>query len=161
MARMRVRAWLFAAAGVVAAAVFGGVMGPAPASPFYGPLAVAAAGDGGPPGVTVPREVTGTLRTTVDCVTLATGDGEALLVWPAGRARWHPHHALITVQRPGGGIAVLSAGDRVLIAGEESRADAGGLEADEWVAAVAWASPPGEGCVGARRLWVGDVVRLP
>lgn len=153
------------AAGLVAISAFGAVMGPAPARPVHGPLATASAAAEEPIGVTVPRTVTGTLRVTAGCAVLRTDDGaagvgEALLVWPAGSTRWHPRQGLVTVDRPGGGVAILGSGDRVWVAGGESRDGGGGLPAGEWEAEVDWVSPPADGCVGDRRVWVADITAV-
>lgn len=161
MRRVSLRRVLAAAAGVVAVATFGAVMGPAPASAVHGPLATVPAAEGERAAQAVPRAVAGTLRLVDGCVLLARDDGgPALVVWPAERTRWHPRQGWITVERPGGAVAILAPGDRVSVLGTASRDGAEGRAGEDWADDVAWTSAPADVCVEERPLWVADVVSL-
>jgi hypothetical protein len=122
----------------------------------WGPLSVVpGAGSGGE------ALIQGTLRITDDCVFLDEQGDDVLLVWPADRTTWTPETRTISFERTDGQAVPLADGDEVTFGGGGSSVDEGGMEPEDWVAAIEWVSEPPSACVTDTRWSIGDLVDQP
>lgn len=112
---------------------------PTPVAKDWGPLAV----------VTVSGDqarTEGTLRITTECVFLEMGEGQGLVVWPAGPTRWNAGDRTIAFTNDSGGTVTLASGDVVAFGGGWSPTESG-QDVQEWIDSVAWVQPPDEACL--------------
>jgi hypothetical protein len=105
--------------------------------------------------------IQGTLRITDDCVFLDEQGDDVLLVWPADRTTWTPETRTISFERTDGQAVLLADGNEVTFGGGGSSVDEGGMEPEDWVAAIEWVSEPPSACVTDTRWSIGDLVDQP